>query len=1546
VQSTILLALGLLAARIAARHSSASESAVLRAVLLATLICPAAGKILNRAGIIDGLHPLSLADVRRWPAADSIGPFVIAVAFLVGTALLVRLAVALRMVRRIRRGAMSAPLGWIEDAGRCARVFRVTPPPVLLTEYFNTPCLVGCGAPAILLPTGAPTLRSEVLIHELAHVRRRDCLWNLMARVVVALFWFQPLMWVLARRLERTADEACDDFVVAYGSNRADYAHQLVDMAERHQNSWIQPGCAVGMATLKSAVARRVVRIMDDSRGVSTFARRALTFVAIVVFSLGAGLAVALQLGDAAAAADAPAAASPRLPVPDAVTLAKAEKLVRDAFGNYSSAPLKDRSSLAAKMIQGGIDTQGNDAGRYVLLKDGMELAAGAGDAADALKAADEMSKLYAVNGNDLRLELTRKAALVVTTPASAQSVAEIGLRCADDAVAAGDYDTAMKFLAPTEAAAHHISPILASIETRAGEIRWMHQESVRAKSAEEKRAKNPDDAEANLAIGRFQCLVRMNWKQGLADLLKGSNPAFRAAAANDLSTPTHYDKQVAAGDLWWDLAEKEQNGAQLALRRRAAYWYTQAVADSTFGGLQRVLTEKRLAQAPPPEQAIAPAIAASPAQSLFLSDMKDEKHSAGHGQALFTGPTAYNGRKIAVNNIGYPHSVAIHASTGSVSWATYRLDGKYKRFTSSVGILDLAKSPPTLKFSVKADGKTLWESKPVSQGQPTQSCQIDIAGVNELQLLVWCDGDSSEGQAAWLDPQVSGDGAAGAENAVTAAGDLLSKVNLPADIVEGIWTRNTDGITNPGDGRGARIRLPDKPPVEYDMRVVFTFHGDHGMGVLLAHNDASGMWGISPKECRFRGAGDRTHMLPEKIVKIDPRLTIDAKHEATIKVRNDSISTFIDGKPMGKITEDYSQCRLEPYWSIGEHAIGLANGEGSVTFHSVEVNAVSQAPAAPVAVGEVNEKVIRTVNLLPLIDLKRDTMAGAWQLNGQGLSCDKVEGTRLGIPYDPPTEYNLHVAFTRQEGGETQIMFGKTDRRVALIFFGENPLAVGLGGMDGKPWWNNPSATKVDTRRSGVRHDVILKVRKDSLACVIDGKQVFGFKTDYSNLNEVGWWSVKPHVIGVGSNKAATIFHAIEVEELAAPSGGSIFSDTPAAAISKEMEAFAKERAALPPDQRMPATLAKLKQLNGGVEFQAVIGTDKNGGVSLNFKNKSALVNIEPLHGLSLAKLSLDNSTNLKSLNGLQGIALKELNLTRCRELTGDLSILRGMPLTSINLWDCRSLESLNGLQGMPLTYLNLGACGKLKNLAGVEGAPLKDLLLSKEFAGDGKALLQAFPTLERITTGDQKTDEKLAAEITRRKSVQPPQAGGAPKSIFDPNPAGDSPPASTAKLPLADWETIVKEPAQVAVARYDLRPLVAQDDPHAGWKTVPPMLKQYGAVIYDQRRAKRSGDVGDGAAEFEVTQTGYMLLACNWSNQGNRSGGWLSSRLQKEDFIQQGWKLIDDAVLGGTLTTNESKRDQTLFIRHVVKGEKFDLRCNKRDPPFIILLRGGHHS
>jgi hypothetical protein len=118
------------------------------------------------------------------------------------------------------------------------------------------------------LPADGDEDLEATFAHELAHLARRDGLWNLLRRSATALFWVQPLLWVLSRRLETTAEEVCDDYVVELGADRARYAGHLLALAARNLPP-VAP-VSVGMIALRSMLARRVVRILDSSRQLST----------------------------------------------------------------------------------------------------------------------------------------------------------------------------------------------------------------------------------------------------------------------------------------------------------------------------------------------------------------------------------------------------------------------------------------------------------------------------------------------------------------------------------------------------------------------------------------------------------------------------------------------------------------------------------------------------------------------------------------------------------------------------------------------------------------------------------------------------------------------------------------------------------------------------------------------------------------------------------------------------------------------------------------------------------------------------------------------------------------------------------------------------------------------------------------------------------------------------------------------------------------------------------------------------------------------------
>ncbi len=83
---------------------------------------------------------------------------------------------------------------------------------------------------------------------------------------------------------------------------------------------------------------------------------------------------------------------------------------------------------------------------------------------------------------------------------------------------------------------------------------------------------KEPADPAANYAAGWYRCLVKGDWERGAATLALGNEPAFKAAAVLDRRGSNVPDEQVAVGDAWWDLAEKNQGPERYALRIRGRF--------------------------------------------------------------------------------------------------------------------------------------------------------------------------------------------------------------------------------------------------------------------------------------------------------------------------------------------------------------------------------------------------------------------------------------------------------------------------------------------------------------------------------------------------------------------------------------------------------------------------------------------------------------------------------------------------------------------------------------------------------------------------------------------------------------------------------------------------------------------------------------------------------------------------------------------------------------------------------------------------------------
>ncbi|MGQ0643175.1 MAG: M56 family metallopeptidase [Gemmatimonadaceae bacterium] len=101
-----------------------------------------------------------------------------------------------------------------------------------VSHIIVAPATIGCWRPVVLMPASFGEWTAEqtraVLAHELAHVKRHDCLTSMLAQVVCAVQWYNPLVWLAERRMRAERERACDDRALASGVDATQYALLLL----------------------------------------------------------------------------------------------------------------------------------------------------------------------------------------------------------------------------------------------------------------------------------------------------------------------------------------------------------------------------------------------------------------------------------------------------------------------------------------------------------------------------------------------------------------------------------------------------------------------------------------------------------------------------------------------------------------------------------------------------------------------------------------------------------------------------------------------------------------------------------------------------------------------------------------------------------------------------------------------------------------------------------------------------------------------------------------------------------------------------------------------------------------------------------------------------------------------------------------------------------------------------------------------------------------------------------------------------------------------
>ncbi|MBL8211772.1 MAG: TonB family protein [Bryobacterales bacterium] len=264
LKATVLICGGWVAVRLLRHRSAAERHAVWVAFFFGLLLLP---MLENRTPVVATL-PVLPAEVVVAPADPGgrveagfaergPGPDYLAWLWAAGALLVLSYQLTgLAMLTWRYRGARPVP-----GARRWPRV------QLLESEDCTVPMTWGFLRPRILLPVEARKWSRErrrmVLIHELTHVRRRDVWSQWLSNVGCALYWWNPVVWKAAGKMQQEREKACDDAVLRKGNTAVRYTQHLIDVARG-----ASPAAALGMASqlevrvraaLDHGVSRRVL---------------------------------------------------------------------------------------------------------------------------------------------------------------------------------------------------------------------------------------------------------------------------------------------------------------------------------------------------------------------------------------------------------------------------------------------------------------------------------------------------------------------------------------------------------------------------------------------------------------------------------------------------------------------------------------------------------------------------------------------------------------------------------------------------------------------------------------------------------------------------------------------------------------------------------------------------------------------------------------------------------------------------------------------------------------------------------------------------------------------------------------------------------------------------------------------------------------------------------------------------------------------------------------------------------------------------------------
>jgi hypothetical protein len=292
-----------------------------------------------------------------------------------------------------------------------------------------------------------------------------------------------------------------------------------------------------------------------------------------------------------------------RLPVPADGEVKQASARLREVFGEQFTKAKEpgEKVQLIEALFRSAEESSSRPVDQYALLREAQQKATTLRDVALVMRALNEIDMRFDVDGLAERLDAASVLARGAKSPLANAATSSACLDLIADLIDADRYEEAARIAGLAVSSAgrsqnRHLASLAPYVEKR---VKVLEREYKKVMPQVETARATPADAVANLAVGKFYCFAKGDWKQGLALLKLGSDPSLRELAEREMAPGEVPGQDVELADAWWKASITLAGDDRAAAQRRAKHWYVLAMPH--LKGLAKAEVEKKLSRMPSP---------------------------------------------------------------------------------------------------------------------------------------------------------------------------------------------------------------------------------------------------------------------------------------------------------------------------------------------------------------------------------------------------------------------------------------------------------------------------------------------------------------------------------------------------------------------------------------------------------------------------------------------------------------------------------------------------------------------------------------------------------------------------------------------------------------------------------------------------------------------------------------------------------------------------------------------------------------------------------